>query len=712
MEIRINYCNNIDDGRLRIHNDLLNIKYGINGTGKTTISKAIECYIEDKQNGTNKLNTLKPFKYYGNDEINPEIHGIEDIETIRIFDEEYIRQYVFLEDELVKGSFDIFIRGEDYQKGIDEINELTKAVTKTFEDNKELDELINDFNELSGSFGRSSSGIHGSSRLSKALGGGNKVINIPEGLEDYEKLIRHEDNYKWIGWQINGNKYMDISANCPYCASSIEDKRDKIEAISKEYNAKSIEHLNNLLAIFERLDQYFSDETRKVINNFITNINGYTDEQKNYLVDVRGHIDRLWERLLKIKKMNFQDLKDVDKVSELALEHKINLDYLYHLNSQETRAKVDVINSALDSIIEKAGKLQGKVNKQKILLKKSIEENKTEIDEFLASAGYDYHVDILEEDDGTYKLKLIHNDYSQEINNAKLHLSFGERNAFALVLFMYEVLKYNPDLVILDDPISSFDKNKKYAIIDMLFRGQRSLENKTVLLLTHDFDPILDMVYHHRDRFKIPRAYFLENNNGKLVEKEIRKEDVKTFLDILKENIESIDEDINKLIYLRKFCEFEDNKGVVYQLLSNLFHKRENPTYSDYVCQRDYKNENSDCSLVMNEWGIDLATEKIRKYVPDFEYNRFLEIVNDVPMMIKLYNKSGSNYEKLQIYRIIKDGERSNDVIQKFINETFHIENDYIYQLNPCNYQTIPQFIIDVCDKDILELQSNFEYAT
>lgn len=79
--------------------------------------------------------------------------------------------------------------------------------------------------------------------------------------------------------------------------------------------------------------------------------------------------------------------------------------------------------------------------------------------------------------------------------------------------------------------------------------------------------------------------------------------------------------------------------------------------------------------------------------------------------MIELYNKSESNYEKLQIYRIINYGEEDNHIIRKFINK-YHIENDYIYQLNPCNNQTIPQFIIDECDKKMLKVHSRIQFAT
>ncbi len=45
-----------------------------------------------------------------------------------------------------------------------------------------------------------------------------------------------------------------------------------------------------------------------------------------------------------------------------------------------------------------------------------------------------------------------------------------------------------------DDPISSFDKNKKFAILEMLFYRDSSecLKNQMLLMLTHDVEPIID----------------------------------------------------------------------------------------------------------------------------------------------------------------------------------------------------------------------------
>lgn len=73
-------------------------------------------------------------------------------------------------------------------------------------------------------------------------------------------------------------------------------------------------------------------------------------------------------------------------------------------------------------------------------------------------------------------------------------------------------------------------------------------------------------------------------------------------------------------------------------------------------------------------------------------------------LLKELYQNSRSNYEKLQIYRIMFNDNSSNNVIRKFVNETFHIENDYLFQLNPCEFDTVPQYIIDECDKEVLEI--------
>ena len=56
MNIQIKHCNNIEEGNIVIEEGKLNIKYAMNGTGKSTIGKAI-AYVNDN----NELGKLKTF---------------------------------------------------------------------------------------------------------------------------------------------------------------------------------------------------------------------------------------------------------------------------------------------------------------------------------------------------------------------------------------------------------------------------------------------------------------------------------------------------------------------------------------------------------------------------------------------------------------------------------------------------------------------------
>ncbi|WP_221563166.1 AAA family ATPase [Alkalihalobacillus sp. TS-13] len=697
MDINLSNCNSIESGTISIVENTLNIKYAVNGTGKSTISRAMESDIFDRLNSTNQLLNLKPFKYRKDKETNnPKIEGLDSINSISIFNENYIDQYVFLQDELLKDSFEVFIHDEKYEEGMQKINEYIKVIGDTFIDNHEIDSLMNDLLELSNCFGNSK-GLAKSSSVYKGIGSGNKIQNIPEGLNVYKDFLQNKQNVKWLKWQMSGNEYLEISNICPFCTNTgIEDKKETILAVKKEYNSKLIEHLNKVIDVIHRLSSYFTEDTYNKILAISQSVDGLKDEYEKYLLDVRDQINILYNKLAKIKTLGFQTLKDFSKVKEVVEGYKIDIEYIGHMNTDTTSKKVGHINGLLENILEKAGQLQGEINKQKKHIEKTIKEYNDEINSFLQYAGYNYQVNLEENNEGNYKLKLKHNEFVEDhITNVKLHLSYGERNAFALVLFMFEVIKNNPDLIILDDPISSFDKNKKYAIIDMLFRGEKSLRGKTVLLLTHDFDPIVDMIYHLPHKFQpVPKAAFLENVNGILTEKSIEKKDVKTFLEIVKENIFLLDEDINKLIYLRRLFEVNEDKDEPYQLLSNLFKKREIPEFI-----------NNSISRPMTPEEIEIGTSIISEYIHNFNYDSFYKTVADVHNLISLYEKSSNNYEKLQLYRIINIENSKNDIIRKFVNETYHLENDYMYQLNPCEYQVVPQFIINECDKDVIDLK-------
>lgn len=55
MEVEICNCNNIDNRRGSIAEGVLSTKYALNGTGKSTMSKAILKSVHSRLSGNNEL---------------------------------------------------------------------------------------------------------------------------------------------------------------------------------------------------------------------------------------------------------------------------------------------------------------------------------------------------------------------------------------------------------------------------------------------------------------------------------------------------------------------------------------------------------------------------------------------------------------------------------------------------------------------------------
>jgi energy-coupling factor transporter ATP-binding protein EcfA2 len=693
MQVVIENCNNIDVARFSLEPGRLNIKYGPNGTGKSTLAKAIELSCSEKPD----LTSLRPFKHRGNSKADTEfpcnVTGLESIKTIAVFNDKYLEQFVFRQDEILKNSFEIFVRNADYDAKMAQIESLVADIRNTFKESDEIDSVLKDLTDLSESFGKSQSGFSKAGRIAKGLGGGNKIDNVPEKLAPYSAFIRSSSTVNWIKWQIQGNDFLKLSSDCPYCTSPTADKQETILAVSTEYDAKSIEHLVGLKATLDRLNSYFSADSLAVVQSIVATRTGLKEEEINYLLDIKKQVDILRRKIDDAKTASFFSLKDVDKVQQRFEDMKIRLETLNHLQAAPTEAIVEKVNASLDAVLEKAGELQGEVNKHKKGIESTIERYRGEINEFLIFAGYRYAVEI--QLDGTsYKMKLRHQDFGGVVENGQSHLSYGEKNAFSIVLFMYECLRKDPDLIVLDDPISSFDKNKKFAIMEKLFRGKRSLQGRTTLMLTHDIEPLIDLVKVSSLARKFnppPVAHFLACRGGVVSETLVKREDIQTFAQICTENIKLPNHDLVKVVYLRRHFELLNERGVSYELLSSLLHKRETPTVQTAAGTRDMTTDE-----------IESATVDIRRMMPSFNYSLLLEALNDAARMRALYASCTNGYEKLQLFRAIEGGAETSDVVRKFIDETYHIENEYVMQLNPLQFDPVPEYVTLQCDRFVM----------
>lgn len=111
------------------------------------------------------------------------------------------------------------------------------------------------------------------------------------------------------------------------------------------------------------------------------------------------------------------------------------------------------------------------------------------------------------DDENNLKLLLGDTEFLNQ-KRTELSLSNGEQNFLSLAFELLKAKKVSQEIIVLDDPISSFDsiyKNKiAYAIIKIL-------NNKKSIVLTHNTDLIKLLEHQHKNCFNL---YFINNTSG------------------------------------------------------------------------------------------------------------------------------------------------------------------------------------------------------
>ena len=691
FDLKIHNCNSIERASIQLRRGALNIKYGPNGIGKSTIAKALTLHAADGDG----LLSLTPFKYKSDaDGPRPSVAGADKITNVMTFNDEYVSTFVFRPDEVLKNSFEIFINTKDYRDGVAQIEAQFESLKKTFSDEPEFDAALDDFGDLRDTFNVTKGGaLAKTSKAVKGLGISGKLANIPKQLRGYEGFLQSDDPASWISWQARGKEYLDLSSNCPFCSTPSVDKETATK-VSDEYNSAAVKNLSALRSVIDRLGKYFSPEDLKTLIDLTTSISGLSQEQESFLLSLRSAVATFLSKLSDVRNLSFYALRDDKNVATTLADLKIDLKYLSVLDSEATQLVAKLINNKLDEAVSQINHINAQIGMQNSRVKKLIQSNQNDINAFLTSAGYRYAVRIESSADG-YRMLLEHQDApGGHIESAQEHLSYGEKNAFALVLFMHDVHHRQPDLVVLDDPVSSFDKTKKFAILHQLFRGKKSLNGNTTLLLTHDIEPAIDIVRTGTARLFTtikPMVHFLSGRQGTITEKPIQPQDIGTFSQVCTANISSASAVIIKCIYLRRFSEVHGARGAAYEVLSSLLHARDVP--SRKIGPTEFEE--------LSEEELASAESEIRTKINDFDYAAVLDDLKTPGFLKARFDATEVGYEKVQLFRIMLAFDPSrlqgDDVFTKFVNETYHIENEYVMQLNPRDFDAVPEFVVKAC---------------
>ena len=698
VTIKIKNCNCIKSADIKLEEGTLNIKYGSNGTGKSTISKAVFLKTHGSEE---ELQTLLP---YGADKGQKcEVDGIS-FNKVMVFDESYVNSYLFKEKSFLENSFRVFLRSEECDRLANEITNLLAELQGIFQENEAI-QNVKSFLPKYAEAVKYSDG-----EISKKGGVGEFLKGNGAGFDKYDELKVYKPFYdrdlvsvsKWAKWRNDGIKQMN-GETCPFCADELKEEIEKQnKVISKVFKNSALSTANAVLEYLREAVEknYIKADALSALQEYISST-GKEDSLESELQNLAVETEYLYKKIEKIcqfRPMNVthEELESIEKnLNEMYVDKRqiskfYSTDFIY--------AIADEVEEKINNLKENTGKLRGLFIQHEKKMDELITKRKDDINQFFLLAGFPYKFEIRPDGENKAVSYLIPiNTEDVKVSNPDTHLSWGEKNSFSLVMFMFEAVSESADLIVLDDPITSFDKDKKFAVIRRLFDNQKtSFRDRTVLMLTHDMQPLID--YVHNDLFNrmgltTPvRAKWLQNEDGTINEYEILGDDLVNTVELTR----SITDETNRsmavrIVNLRKYIEltkpgFADSD--IYEVVSNIIHGRKIATLADgeTVLSEEIKNNG------MNE---------IREYLGISEYNDILESVSLKKLLYAL--DTADTYERIVTVRLLFERykgllsklKKKYPAACKFVNETNHVENDYIFQLNPFKFFQIPQFYLN-----------------
>ena len=701
VEIKYNDCGNIKEGKLSIVSNKLNIKYGINGVGKTTLAKSLEGFINDDKTLINKY-----IPFGTNDK--PKVTH-EQIESVLVYDQRYIKNYLYKKGDAINNTYEIAVKTADYDernKKVNETLEELKKLANAEEINKVFKMLEETTKEIKPN--KDNETLSGSSAFVKGLDLANIKNKIKEkNALEYEHLIVSSNAPNWSKWYSEGDKFI-TNNKCPFCLSELKENfLIEYKGIVEAFAVTTIRHGITTRRILNNLKIFSDDE----LNDQITNnqIDGkLKDETIRKIIDFTSSLNIEKVKLEQIRILNpisfFTQTKDCSWYEELSsdfneekLKMKINnlmLDEeIFKRIDKESFNKVKEINLKLNEYLKDVRDLFIELSQLNTQLKNNIKKLETFVNDFLVIAGIPYKVKTKRSEESDFLTTLAPiNSEDKELKTPEDSLSFGELNALSLMLFSVQAINGDYDLIILDDPVSSFDDNKKYAIIHQLFHNRNnSLRGKTVLMFTHDFSPLIDFIQLKKPAGDITVAHYVYNNQGFLKEKEITKDKIVNNFQTLKSIAENKEYNILKrIVALRNYLELtglKTNEVDAYSILSSILHIKERP--------KDINNE------PLTQDDINKGLYYINKYISDFEYSSIYKEIT-IDNFLKECYENGSSILKLitaRIYLQLNPELQQNKVLWKYLSEYFHIENLNVFGLNPTEFELIPPHILDSIDE-------------
>ncbi|OUQ36432.1 hypothetical protein [Massilimicrobiota timonensis] len=692
MKIEFNNLGVIEHGNLEIIENSINVKYGINGTGKSTIAKGIEKSIKGED--------LSVLKKYDSDLV-PTIQIDKNFSNVIVFNQEYVNQYLFHED-IVNNSFEILINTDEYKLALKRINNLFFDLVNSISssDIKTIIEELTGFkNSLDFKIKETKKGTTYSVPATTKFAKGKKLSNlsvlITEDAKPYQSLLEANNNFEWHKWFENGIKLL-TGKKCPFCLNDLPENFEKICAdINNTFKTTALKQNVEVKNVVYKIKKYFDDNTKKEVDNIVNSNDKVSSDEAKLLYSLYVLCEQELNKLNNLSNLSVIQIKekyDNNILVDFLKENKLSMDFYSHLE-KDVFEKINNVNNSIDNLISKDKDIKNITQEFSQKLNFCILNKSQYINDFLRISGIPYEVKIQALGDKNYKTIL--KPICVEKIISKDDLSYGERNAISLILFSLEA-EQNYDLIILDDPVSSFDNNKKFAILYYLFTKDNAVfKNKTVILFTHDFDIIIDLMYKDNFRNINDSCSFVSNQNGIFTDIRIKKDWVCNTLRQWEKKSKNTGLNILlRLVNLRKYLQYSNPKeNDAFNIISSLEHLYDTP-----------KKKECGELIDMNEDEINDGISTIMEYINNFDYEDILSKLKSSSNLIKWYKSATSSIDKLQImraYLYLNPLKAEDQVFMSFITESYHYENNEMISLDEKRYNIIPNYIIKICDSII-----------
>lgn len=733
LELDLRNCRNIKaiaDGPLRIRKNAVNVFYGKNGTGKSTIALALDHLSKNNSIPQERLHTYS-YQLSHESSAAPAATCSPAIGQVLIFNDQWVKDHCFVKSSLQSNAYQLYVRnarvGKLEVKRSKKLSSLSGALDAA-------SVLLDTLEKIEKNLGRltTSGDFYGSSSVMKAFKQEAPLTALPPELKPVADDMPAHDKALWASWHIKSPKPRTPGL-CPYCGTLDEERMSVCREYDTSHEDAEVSKWAAIAKLYEELRDCLSTTNAALLRKVLTSTSAPGPDDWKSLASMVATAQTMRKAIINMRDA-FTDEKCLDAVALVArlqegAECLSACEQLFLKTKQgavtEKQRLLDNIAKGVKAVCASQEALDSLSRELAREVASNINGHEEEINGFLRECGYSYRIKIDCNPHASEAHVLLYSEGTGlGIEQPEQALSYGERNALALILFMFEAVNQKKALVVLDDPISSYDYDKRYGILYALFSKEgpnscfsKNLNEHTVLVMTHDFLVVSDLINIPGENMQGVHGQFLTcDKDGVLHAQKLDKKVLTPYTQMLHRQVKEAAEkpEIIRLAIIRQLCEqlrkgpreVRTKEAITFDLLSNILHGRD----AKAAMERSKLPERSCRKVEICQNYVSKLTGK------PFDYWAAVERYADcMPELVELYGEASSSMDKLVLVRQILERDGSLDrssIMKRFTDETCHLAGSYLYQLDGRVFDQVPFYVVDWCDEIAARAKERYCLAT